>query len=127
MSNELHVLKYLDKGLKMKEIFYLIHFSSERFAKRGSLGRGAYSYSVKNQWQGKHKDLLVIGDRKAGATSTEILKKPALLKKLKASININEKFIHIIRNPFDTITTTFKKTYRRPNEEPIAHLKREIG
>jgi hypothetical protein len=117
MSNELDILKYIDGGLRQNQLFCQIYFSSKRLVKRGSVGGGNYSYAVSGQWQGRHKELLVIGDRKAGATSTRILKKPELLNKLKRSITKDKKFIHVIRSPFDTISTTFKKTHRRPHEE----------
>ncbi len=127
MSNELDALKYLDKGLTQKQLFALIHFVSKRVALRGSLGGGNYKYAVPGQYQGRHKKLQVIGDRKAGATSIRILKKPELLQNLKQSITVNKKFIHVVRNPFDTISTTFKKTHRKPDENSESHLKRAIG
>lgn len=126
ISNELDVLEYIDKGLQQKQIFCLIYFISKRFVKHGSVGGGDYAYTVPGQWQGKHKELFVIGDRKAGATSSGFLIKPELLKKFKNVITLEKKFIHVIRNPFDTISTSFKKTPRKPGEKPEEHLKRQI-
>jgi len=127
MSNELNILKHLETETSQREIFALIYHTAKRNAKRGSIGGGEYRYSVPNQWQGRHKDLLVIGDRKAGATANIIFKKPNILDRLDTAIHLDKKFIFVVRNPFDTISTTFHKTHRKPNEKPEEHLRREIG
>src|SRR5687768_14904123 len=74
MSNELNALRRLRLGMSALDLFRLIYLVSKRQAQRGSMGGGGYSYEVPNQWQGKHKELTVIGDRKAGATAYEIVR-----------------------------------------------------
>ena len=68
MSNELNALRRLATGLSAQQLYRVIYLVSARQVRRGSMGGGGYSYAVDSQWQGKHKDLTVIGDRKAGAT-----------------------------------------------------------
>jgi hypothetical protein len=126
MSNELNALRRLATGLTAKQLYRVICLVSARQVRRGSMGGGGYSYAVKNQWQGRHKDLSVIGDRKAGATAYEVVRNPRLLEILDRKVQLRKKFIHVIRNPFDTITTTFHKTLPRPGESPDDHLSREI-
>jgi hypothetical protein len=70
---------------------------------------------------------MVIGDRKAGATAAEIVHDRQLLVTLRRKIGIEKKFIHVIRNPFDTITTTYHKTRRKLGEKAGRHLSREIN
>jgi len=127
MSNELNALRRLHTGLNARQTFRIIYLVSQRQVVRGSVGGGGYSYRVPGQWQGKHKALKVIGDRKAGATSYEIVQHPTLLETMDRKIRIAKKFIHVIRNPFDTITTTFRKTLRRRGEDTDGHLAREIN
>jgi hypothetical protein len=127
MSNELNVIRRLRTVLNAKQTFYLIYLVSGRQVRRGSVGGGGYSYSVPGQWQGKHRALRIIGDRKAGATSYEIFKNPALLETLNRKVLLDKKFVHVIRNPFDTITTTFRKTFPLRGEDADGHLAREIN
>lgn len=126
MSNEVNAMRRLAGGLRADQLFRVIFLVSKRQARRGSMGGGGYSYQVPNQWQGKHRELTVIGDRKAGATAFEIVRNPELLGILEREITLEKKFIHVIRNPFDTITTTFRKTRPKRGEDSRAHLRREI-
>jgi len=126
MSNELNALRRLDTGLTADQLYCVIDLVSRRQARRGSPGGGGYSYEVPGQWQGKHEGLRVIGDRKAGATAYEIVRNPLLLATLDRKVKLDKKFIHVIRNPFDAITTTYMYTIPKPTEDPDAHLLREI-
>jgi Sulfotransferase family len=126
MSNELNALRRLATGLGAEQLYRVIYLVSRRQARRGSMGGGGYSYEVPSQWQGKHRELTVIGDRKAGATAFEIVRNPELLATLEREVKLEKKFIHVIRNPFDTITTTFQKTRPKHGEDARAHLAREI-
>ena len=127
ISNELHALKRLRHGLSSGQLFRLIHLVSTRQAERGSIGGGGYTYRVSRQWQGRHQEIVVIGDRKAGATAHEVAEHPFVLDVLDEKVAISKKFIHVVRNPFDTIATTVNKTRRRNNESASSHLNREIS
>jgi hypothetical protein len=126
MSNELNALRRLRTGLTAQQLFRVIYLVSQRQVRRGSKGGGGYSYEVFGQWQGKHRELTIIGDRKAGATAYEIVCDPDLLATLDRKVRLDKKFIHVIRNPFDTITTTYQKTLPKPGEGANEHLSREI-
>ncbi len=126
MSNELNALRRLATGLSAAQLYRVIYLVSKRQVRRGSRGGGGYSYEVPGQWQGKHADLKVIGDRKAGATAYEIVRNPYLLETLDRKIRLEKKFVHVIRNPFDMITTSLQKTSPRAGEDSNAHLSREI-
>ena len=50
----------------------------------------------------------MIGDKKGGGTTMELTEKPekfAILKELNETLDIPLKFLHVIRNPFDVIST----------------------
>jgi hypothetical protein len=126
MSNELHALRRLRTGMSATQLYRLIYLKTQRQVQRGSVGGGGYSYQVAGQWQGRHRELRVIGDRKAGATAYEIVQYPQALEILDRKIRLDKKFVHVIRNPFDTITTTFQKTRPKPGELSGEHLSREI-
>ena len=60
-------------------------------------------------WQGRYLEIIAIGDKLGGRTSLLIKDNPELLNKLLTTIGKSLKFIHVIRNPFDTITTMAKR------------------
>lgn len=126
MSNELDLLDYVKLKLTQEQLLNLIYYMSRRAARRGSLGGGGYTYAVPNQWQGRHKEIRVIGDRRAGSTAIQLFQNPGLLTRLQEQVQLPLSFVCVVRNPFDTITTTFKKTTRLENEKPSEHLRRQI-
>ena len=126
MSNELNVLQYMKENISRNELFNLIYYIARRQAKSGSQGGGGYSYAVPNQWQGRHREILVLGDRKAGATAIQISRNTKLFSELKEWIGLPINFVHIVRNPFDTLATTVRKTIRNPGESEESHLRRQI-
>lgn len=126
MSNELNALRRLRTGLTGDQLYRVIYLVSHRQVLRGSRGGGGYSYAVTGQWQGRHKELHVIGDRKAGATAYEVLSNPRSLEILERKIKLEKKFFHVVRNPFDVIATTYQKTLKEQGESADEHLSREI-
>lgn len=68
-----------------------------------------YSLDIDGSWQGRFKQLKVIGD-KCGGDSTRMYSKSrnqykALYKRLKANVNVPIKILQVVRNPFDMIAT----------------------
>ena len=126
LANELNALHYVRAGMSRKALFNYIRMTAKNQARHGSTGGGGYTYSVAEQWQGKHERIKVIGDRKAGATAIQLFREPELLGALTKSVRIPIKFVCVVRNPFDAITTTIKKTHRRPDEAVERHLQRQI-
>ena len=126
LSNELNVLRHIRRGMSRKHLYNHIRSTSRSQARHGSSGGGGYSYAVPNQWQGKHERIDVIGDRKAGAVAIQLFREPELLGKLQETVRIPVKFVCVVRNPYDSITTTFRKTVRIPGEAPESHLRRQI-
>ena len=77
---------------------------SQWFAKAGCVWRG-YVYKVPNQWQGKYSDLLVIGDKKGGASSKRLGFNSNLLLEIKVYSKRGDGTYSCNNNPFDNITT----------------------
>ena len=71
-------------------------------------------YVVKGQWQNQYKELYALGACAAGKTSEQLRGSIDLLKKINAFTNLPIKLIHVVRNPFDMITT---KILKRPNKD----------
>jgi hypothetical protein len=104
LSHELNVLDLIQHTKSVNTIFSMIIARSEWFAKKGCVWKG-YVYKVPNQWQGKYKELKVIGDKKGGASSKKLGAGSSVLFEINNIVKHEMKLIHVIRNPFDNITT----------------------
>jgi hypothetical protein len=102
IAHELDALFYLKRGFHPREILYLMLEVSRM---HGEIGRrwGEYAYQVPGQWQGRHTQLEVIGDKKGGMTTLHIARNPALLKQVMTRFGKRKRFIHVLRNPYDNI------------------------
>jgi Sulfotransferase family len=106
ISRELHALRYVQAGFRRGQLFGMILTADRRFggAQRTAAKTG-YSYTVQNQWQGRFRVLRVIGDKRAGLSTVTLGRKPELLDRLRKLVRVPVKVLHVVRNPFDNITT----------------------
>jgi hypothetical protein len=109
-AHELHALTYIRAGFNKQLLFHLLLENSRAFTAEGRTWNG-YQYSVPNQWHGRYRELRVIGDKKGGGTSREFSTNPEMLEMLAQAIPIRRKFVHVIRNPFDNISTINKRMF----------------
>ncbi len=114
--DEVDVLKYIAAGFRKNQVFHLLLAMSRAQAKAGNTKQGRkgklYSYSVPGQWQGRFEKLQVIGDTKAGVSTKRLGEDPTLLQRLRDTIDADIKFIHVVRNPYDNISTMCLKPGR---------------
>jgi hypothetical protein len=104
IAQELDVLRYVAAGFSQQEIYHLL-LENSRAAKAGGRMWGEYSYDVPNQWQGRFRTLRVIGDKKGGGSLRRLHAEPELLGRLRRTIDLDIKFVHVVRNPYDNIST----------------------
>ncbi len=109
MAHELDALYFLQRGYSRNQIYSLLLDRDRWFASLDYRWEG-YSYQVPNQWQGRFRRLLVIGDKMGGRNSILLHQDPDLLSQLKREIQIPLRILHIVRNPFDNIATMALKT-----------------
>lgn len=110
IAHEADALKYLGAGMQRQALFELLLNNSIDFAQNGREWTG-YDYSVPDQWQGKYERLLVIGDKKGGRSTNRILDNPALLEMLLEQYGQQLRLIHVVRNPYDNISTRILRRY----------------
>ena len=108
IAHELDTLQYVAAGLSREQLFYLLLDNSHRFTEQGRVWE-EYSYEVKDQWQGRFRTLRVIGDKKGGLSSVRLRRNPTLLDDLRRRVGTRLKLIHVVRNPFDNISTSLRK------------------
>jgi hypothetical protein len=108
VSDEVGAVHYLNRGFSRDQVFHLLLRGSRREYLKGRVTARRltpYSYLVPGQWQGRYKELKVIGDGRAGSTTRLFSKDPDLYSKLSESIQgPSIKMIQVIRNPFDVIS-----------------------
>lgn len=141
ISDELDALRYIDAGFGGSQVLYLSMLVSRRQADRARTkagqGGSVYSYAVPGQWQGRHRDLAVVGDSQAGWSVQRLARDRSLLGRTRKRIGDRDlRFIHVTRNPFDNIAAmmlrggrTFDNAFERyfTNCEAIVELAERIG
>ena len=76
IAHELNALNFVDMGFNQQQIYYLILKNSRKLATQGRESSG-YSYEVHHQWQGKFRELKVIGDKKGGDSTSKLRYNPS--------------------------------------------------
>ena len=124
VSDEVGAIHYLSKGFNRNQVFHLLIRGSRRELMKGRVTARRltpYSYLVPGQWQGRYRNLKVIGDGKAGSTTSLLSKQPQLLSRLPGLINGSKlKVIQTIRNPFDVISVMMVRG-NRTFDNSISH------
>jgi sulfotransferase family protein len=102
VASQTSALRYIKHGFGRQQIFHVLVQNSRQVAKTGREQR-RYSYDVPNQWQGRCEKLQVIGE---STGLTRLRRNPHLLKSLRERLKkVDLKLIHVIRNPYDNIST----------------------
>jgi hypothetical protein len=109
ISHELNALDYIRRGISRDQLYSLILRQDRRFTLERKNRQGQFNYHVPNQWQGRFRRLKVIGDKKGGGSSFLIGKSPELLARLRDLVRVPVRMIHIVRNPFDNISTLVRR------------------
>jgi hypothetical protein len=85
----------------------------------------AYDFAVPGQWQGRYRQLHLIGDSKAGPTTRRLAQNPGLLADLQQVMQGKKiKFVQVIRNPFDPISAMMlrgKRTFANAIDHYFAY------
>ena len=104
LADELDAMRFLQAGFSRRQVFYLL-LRNARAAAAGGRQRTGYHYRVPGQWQGRVKRLRVIGDKYGGVTETRLTFDPQLFESLAERLQLKIKFVHVLRNPYDIIST----------------------
>lgn len=110
VPDEVDALRYVLAGFSREQLFHVMLDRAERLAAKGRTKNGreqrTYSYQVPGQWQGRYRTIRLIGETKAGITTQRLTLEPELLDRLRAFMApIHLRFLHVVRNPFDNIST----------------------
>jgi hypothetical protein len=111
IAHELGAFRYVRHGASRNQLFQLLVDRDRRFAHLPQQSTG-YHYGVPGQWQGRIRDLKVIGDKKAGASTRRLGERPEVLEKLRKVVRVPLRIVHVTRNPYDNITTMARRSGR---------------
>jgi hypothetical protein len=109
VSHELGVLDYVNHGFTRTALYGLI---LERDREFGSLGRqwADYDYTVEGQFQGRCGRLSVVGDKRGRHANIRLTRKPELLDRLRTTVGVPLRVLHVTRNPYNNIATMAKRS-----------------
>ena len=109
IAHEIHALKHLTNGGSLAEVCRAIQLNARLFDMIGRAYTG-YDYQIEGQWQGRHRQLTVIGDKKGNGTTRLLRRHPEALKDLDARLGVPLSLINVIRHPLDNIATKATRT-----------------
>jgi hypothetical protein len=109
IAHELDVLRLVEAGWSRRAIYSRILGHAAAFTASGREWFG-YDYRVPGQWQGRVSTLRVIGDKKGGKTTERLAARPDLLDRLRGCVGVPVRLVHVVRSPYDNITTMATRT-----------------
>jgi SAM-dependent methyltransferase len=101
IAHELDALQLVLAGCDRDTLYARIVARAAWFDLRGNTGN--YAYQVPHQWQGRFERLQVVGDKRGGSAVLAIEEHPDLLDRLRTTLRIPVRLVHVVRNPFDNI------------------------
>jgi hypothetical protein len=110
ISHELDALRYVQTGLVGRDELYTLILRRDAAFTAGGRTWTGYDYSIPNQWQGRHERLLVIGDKRGGDSTWRLRRHPELLDRLERMVEVDVRLVHVVRNPFDNISTMHRRS-----------------
>ena len=110
IAHELDALRYVRGGFRRNQIYALILRNDREFTEAGrTAATGDYQYAVPNQHQGRFDALRVIGDKRGGRSTVRLRDRPQLLDRLQAMTKVPVRLVHVVRNPYDNISTIYRR------------------
>lgn len=115
VGHELNVMHYVKRHFSRSQIYWMLHQQDAAFNAAGCKWT-SYDYQVPGQWQGKCESLQVIGDKHGNGASTLLRMRPDVLPRLRKTVGVPVKMLHILRHPLDNIATMSRKYQIAPQE-----------
>lgn len=111
IAHEMDALKYIGVGFDRLRLYHLL-LQNARTSAKANRRSGQYLYEVPGQWQGRFECIRVIGDKRGEGSTRRLRANPRLLQRLRETVGVPVKFVHVVRNPFDNIATMASRAAR---------------
>jgi hypothetical protein len=110
VAHELNAMHFVKRRFTAAQLNWLLFAQDRAFEQAGRQWTG-YDYRVAGQWQGRFERLLVIGDKHAGGATRLLRQRPELLARLRRTVGVPVKMIHVVRHPLDNIATLHRRQH----------------
>lgn len=134
VAHEAGALRYLTARVGRHRLFRILIDNARAKATRGARAKAVklrpsirYSYHVSGQWQGTHEEIRVIGDKHGEGATLRLGARPWLLERLRATVGVPVRLIHVVRNPYDNIATMARRAARRGEPDLAGAARRYFG
>jgi hypothetical protein len=106
IANGIGDLKYVHARFGRLRLYHLLLENERESANAGRYSPPTpYTYEVPGQWQGRFDRIRVIGDKQAEGVTLRLRARPWLLERLRRTVGVPIRLVHVVRNPFDNIGT----------------------
>ena len=105
ISTEAHAFNLLKLGYGRGALFFYLEIWSKLISRLLGNKWTGYDYQVKGANQGSSRSISIIGDKKGNGTLTSISRDKSLPAEMKKTVGLPVKYIHVIHNPYDIIST----------------------
>lgn len=105
ISHEMDALRYVRLHFRRHQLYHLILQGDRDFTGQGREVKTGFHYAVPDEWQGRFRQLRVIGDKRGGSSTDMLDRHPEVLGRLRRTVRVPLRILHVVRNPFDNITT----------------------
>jgi Sulfotransferase family len=109
ISHELNVFPYVSRHVGRLTLYGLILQRDAVFAEMDRRWED-YDYTVPNLYQGTYESLRVIGDKRGAGSNRWLTRDPTLLERLRRTVGVPLRVIHVTRNPYDIAATMARRT-----------------
>lgn len=100
---------YQNRSFLYNELYQNSYNNAEKGWRSSVKNQKGYTLAVEDSWQGSFEKLLVIGEKSGAVTVQTYNNDPWLftqaLKELQHTVQVPVKVIHVVRNPYDIIST----------------------
>ena len=108
MGHETDILRYVRPGLSRNLLFSVILDRDRQFTAANRHWNGN-DYAMPASGQGSFSRLRVIGDKCIARQAMRLHHDPPLLDRLRSTLDMPLRVIHLVRNPFDNIASIASK------------------
>lgn len=120
IADEIRALKYFAAGFSAQQVYKLILHNSRRIGEK-QRKRAGYQFEVPGQWQGRYEAIEVIGEKDGSWTAAMALRNFKVIEAAYARVPAEIRVIHLYRNPFDVISTIYRRYQAAGNLGPLQH------
>lgn len=101
--------KYHNRSFLYNELYKNSYNNAEKGWRSSVKDQKGYTLAMKDMWQGSFKQLSVIGEKSGAVTAQMFDNDPLMfqqmLRELKDTVQVPVRVIHVVRNPYDMIST----------------------